>query len=148
MTKLGWTLKQKVFGGNEKLHFLMLGVTHVNSKSSKNQTTKQIFNSYEKAKKREYLQRVLEIEHGTFTPLIFGTNGGYGGECQMFLSQLAHKLSEKNGSSYGDTITWLRTRLSMEITRASLLCLRGSRTPFRQYQTDDIQFENMFGGLV
>ena len=141
-------IKAKGFWRKGETAFFDVRVTHVNSKSSKNQTTKQIFNSHEKAKKREYLQRVLEIEHGTFTPLIFGTNGGYGGECQMFLSQLDHKLSEKNGSSYGDTITWLRTSLSMEITRASLLCLRGSRTPFRQYQTDDIQFENMFGGLV
>ena len=43
-------------------------------------------------------------------------------------------------------ITCLRTRLSLEI-RASLLCLRGSRTPFRHYQTDDVRLENMFSGL-
>ena len=65
-----------------------------------------------------------------------------------FLTLLAHKLSEKNGDTYGSVITWLRTRVSMEITRASLLCLRGSRTPFRHYQADDVGLENMFSDLV
>ena len=68
--------------------------------------------------------------------------------------RLFHKLRFYNsiyiccGDTYGTVITWLRTRLSMEITRASLLCLRGSRTPFRHYQTDDVGLENMFSGLV
>ena len=53
-------------------------------------------------------------------------------ECKRFLSTLANKLSEKNNDTYGTVITWLRTRLPMETTRASLLCLRGSRTPFSE----------------
>ena len=125
-----------------------LPLTHVNSKSSKNQTTKQIFRRHEQAKKPEYLERILEAEHGTFTALIFGTNGCFGDECKRFLTLLAYKLSEKNGDTYCTVITWLRTLLSMEITRASLLCLRGSRTPFRHNQTDDVGLENMFSGIV
>ena len=31
------------------------------------------------AKKREYNERILEVENGSFTPLVFGTNGGMGG---------------------------------------------------------------------
>ena len=46
----------------------------------------------EEAKKLEYLERVLEVEHGSFTPLIFGTNGGFGEECKQFLSTFATKL--------------------------------------------------------
>ena len=34
-------------------------------------------------KKRIYLQRVMEIERGSFTP--FGTNGGTGKKCETFL---------------------------------------------------------------
>ena len=141
-------IKAKGFWRKGETAFFDVRVTHVNSKSSKNQTTKQIFRRHEQEKKREYLERVLEVEHGSFTPLIFGTNGGFGDECKRFLTLLAYKLSEKNGDTYGTVITWLRTRLSMEITRASLLCLRGSRTPFRHYQTDDVGLENMFSGLV
>ena len=51
-------------------------------------------------KKREYNQRVIEIEHGTFTPLVIGTNGGIGGEFSMFLRNLAEKISSKQGEKY------------------------------------------------
>ena len=40
-------------------------------------------------KKRKYAERILQIEQGTFTPLIFTTTGGMALECQMFHSRLA-----------------------------------------------------------
>ena len=89
------------------------------------------------------MERVLEIEHDTFTPLVFGTNGGVRNECSKFINVLAKQLAEKQNDDYETVITWLRARLSMEITRASLLCLRGSRIPFRRYQTDDLHLENV-----
>ena len=121
--------------------FFNVRVTHVNSKSSKNLKTAQTFRRHKDAKKREYLVIVLEVEHGSFTPLIFGTNGGFGQECLKFLKELSRKLSEKT-DDYGNVITWLRTRISMEIIRSSLLCLRGSRSPFRCYQVEDICLDN------
>ena len=45
-------------------------VTHVNALSNKDFTTHSIFKRQETDKKREYNQRVLEVEHGTFTPLV------------------------------------------------------------------------------
>ena len=37
-------------------------------------------------KKRKYQQRVLDVEMGSFTPLVFGTNGWIGADCKL-LSQ-------------------------------------------------------------
>ena len=34
------------------------------------------FKEQEEEKKRKYQQRVLDDEMGSFTPLVFGTNGG------------------------------------------------------------------------
>ena len=70
-------------------------------------------------------ERVIEIEHGTFTPLVFGTNGGMGEECCKFISKLASQLSEKQNASYSTVIAWLRTRLSIEIIKSALLCVKG-----------------------
>ena len=94
------------------------------------------------------MERVLEVEHGSFTPLVFGTNGGTGEECKRFIAKLAAKLADKNDERYDQTLYWLRTRISMKITRSSLLCLRGSRTPFRSYKTDDIGLENALSGVI
>jgi len=37
---------------------------------------------------------------GSFTSLIFGTNGGMGEECKMFMKHLAEKLGEKDVEGY------------------------------------------------
>ena len=50
----------------------------------------------EEEKKRKYQQRVLDVEMGSFTRLVFATNGGMGADCNCFLKRLAEKLSEKN----------------------------------------------------
>ena len=87
---------------------------------------------HEKEMKRKYQQRVIDVEMGSFTPLVFGTNGGMGKEYKLYLSSLADKLSRKNGESYASAISWLRTRISFEILRSLHTCVRASRTPFHK----------------
>ena len=111
--------------------FFDVRVTHVHSRSNQDKPTAMIFKEQENEKKRKYQQRVLDVETGSLTPLVFGTNGGMGVECQMFLRHLAEELSKKDGKPYAAVITWLRTRLSFEILRSVHLCVRGSRKPFR-----------------
>ena len=55
-----------------------LRVTHVNSKCQQNKKTSEVFKEHEDEKKRKYHQRVLDVEMGSFTPLVFGTNDGKG----------------------------------------------------------------------
>ena len=74
-----------------------------------------IFKEQEEEKNWKYQQRVLDFEMGSFTPLVFGTNGGMEADCNCFLKRLAEKLSEKNEEPYHITITWIRTLLSFEI---------------------------------
>ena len=76
-----------------------------------------------KMKRSAYLQRVIEVEQGTFTTLVFGTNGGIGRECDLFVKNLASKLALKQNEQYGN-MTWLRTKLSFETVKAALLCVR------------------------
>ena len=78
------------------------------------------------------MERVIEIEHETFTLLVFGTNGGMGRECALFIKNLAMKLAEKENEQHSDVVTFLRTKLSFFILKAALLCIRGSRTPWRK----------------
>ena len=95
-----------------------------------------VFKEHEKEKKRKYQQRVLDVEMGTFTPLVFGTNGGMGSDCQMFFKQLAGKLAEKDQQRYAVVTAWLRTRISFEIFRAVHVSVRGTRSPFHRKQSE------------
>ena len=115
--------------------FFDVRVTHVNSKCNHGKETSTIFKEQEEDKKRKYQQRVLDVEMGSSTPLVFGTNGEMGADC--FLKRLAEKLSEKNEEPYHITITWIRTLLSFEILRSVHTCVRGSRTPFHKIPQGD-----------
>ena len=72
---------------------------------------------------------MIEVEHGTLTPLIFTTNGSMGPECLMFHKSLADKISEKTGERYSDVMNFIRCKLSYILLKAAILCLRGSRKP-------------------
>ena len=104
--------------------FFDVRVKHVNSKCYQSKPTSEMFKEQDEEKKRKYQQRVLDIEMGSFTPLVFGTNGGMGNECQGFLKHLADKMAQK------DTEPWI-TDLAFELLRSVQACVRGSRTPFR-----------------
>ena len=117
--------------------FFDVRVTHVNSQSNQNKSTEKIFESHENEKKRHYNQRVIDVEQGTFTPLVFGTNGGFGKECDLFIKKLAEKMALKSDESYASVITWLRTKLSYCILKSVNTCVRGSRRPFRTNPPDD-----------
>ena len=94
-------IKAGVFWSCGVTAFFDVRVSHVNSTSNQNKRTLKIFREQENEKKRQYLQRVLEVKHGTFTPLVFGTNGGMGGESALFLKTLAGL-----GESYAIVMAW------------------------------------------
>ena len=70
----------------------------------------------------------MQIEHGTLTPLIFTTSGAMGQEYLRYHKTLAEKIAEKKGESYEDIMRYIRTKISFLTVKATLLCLRGSRS--------------------
>ena len=108
--------------------FFDVRVCHPNAVSYRDLEPQQIYRIHENEKKRLYSKRVLDIEHGTFTPLVFTTTGGMGKECLMYHSRLAQPIAIKKGEQYAKTISWIRTRSSFALLRSALACLRGSRT--------------------
>ena len=98
------------------------------AQSYSNQTLKAAHRSNEKSKKRNYVERILEVQHGTFTPLVFTCLGGMSIECAHFYNRLAEKISEKRNISIGKARTWVRTKLIFSLLRSTNLCIRGSRT--------------------
>ena len=91
----------------------------------------QIYRLHENEKKYQYSSRVLDIEHGTFTLLVFTTTGGMGQECLRYHSRLAELIALKKGEQYTKTISWIRAKTSFALLRSAIICLRGSRTTRR-----------------
>ena len=78
----------------------------------------------------------MEVEHGSFTPLVFTTTGVMGHECSVFHKVLARKLSKKKNGRYEDAMQYLRIKFSFLALKATLLCLRGSRSVFKGSEMD------------
>ena len=77
-----------------------------------------------------YNARVLQVEKGSFTPppLVFSTTGGMGKEAEMFVKQLAKKMSLKACTSeYSKNMSFIRKRLRFDLLRTTLISLRGFR---------------------
>ena len=108
--------------------FFDVRVFHPNAPSNCSMTTTAAYRKHESMKKREYAQRVQEVEHGVFTPLVLSTTGGMGREATTFYKRLADGISRKEQKQYSVVMGWIRCRLSFAILCSAILCIRGSRS--------------------
>ena len=88
------------------------------------------YRRHENIKKRSYERRVREVEHGSFTPLVFSASGGMAPAATTTFKRLASLISEKQQQDYNKTIAWIRCLLSFSLVRSSVMCLRGARSSY------------------
>ena len=86
------------------------------------------YRKHELTKKREYAQRVRDVKHGVFTPLVLLTTGGMGREAVTLFKRLADGISRKEQKASSVVMGWIRCRVSFAILRSAILCIRGSRS--------------------
>ena len=96
--------------------------------SNKNMTHTACYKKHEREKKQAYEQRVREVEHSSFTPLVLAATGGLGNEASTFYKRLASLLSHKWEAPYSTTLCWLRCRLTFSLLRSSIQAIRGARS--------------------
>ena len=86
------------------------------------------YRRHEREKKRSYEQRILEVEHGTFTPLVLSSSGGWDPSVTVAYKRLVSLISKKYGQSYSSTISWIRCRISHSLIDSAVACLRAPRS--------------------
>ena len=106
--------------------FFDVRVFHPFAPSYQAQKLFSLYKQHEQKKRLEYGQRVREVEHGCFTPLVCTTSGGMAPDATVFLKRLASMLSEKRREPYSTTMSWLRCVTGFCLLRSALRCLRAS----------------------
>ena len=92
----------------EKEHFFDVRVFYPHARSHGHRSLPQIYRSQEQEKRRQYEERILNVERGTFTPLVFSAMGGAGpAAATAFLKRLADKYAPRKSSSYAQTLNWI-----------------------------------------
>ena len=96
--------------------------------SNTNSTPESVYKRHENEKRRNYEERVREVEHGSFTPLVFSATVGMGKAATVMYQRLTSLLSVKRAQLYSKTMSWLRCQLTFSLLRSTITCIRGSRT--------------------
>ena len=84
-----------VWGGIFQKTYFDVRVFNPLAPSNRNQAPASVYRKHELEKKRAYQQRIQEVEHSSFTPLVLSATGGMGNEATIFYKRLASLLSQK-----------------------------------------------------
>ena len=116
----------QVFFGGERHQHAFFDVRVFNPYAPSNCKSTAVYRRHEN-EKRSYQQRVLEMEHGSFTPLVFSATGGMGPAARVSYGRLASLLAEKKSLPYHQVI-WLRCLLNLSLLRSTVMCIVFSAT--------------------
>ena len=98
-----------------QLAFFDVRVFNPNAKRYSNQELSKTYEVNEKGKKKHYKERILQVEHGTFTPLVMSATGGMGRECHKFYSRLSEIVADKRGQNCNVVASWIRRKVCFSL---------------------------------
>ena len=115
------------FWQDSEAAFFDIKVFYPFAKTHLNKNLETAFKANEKAKKTKYNARVISIEHGSFTPIVSSSCGGFGLQTSKFVSKLTDMSAEKKDMQRSVVANYIKTKVSFELIRSQVACLRGSR---------------------
>ena len=111
--------------------FFDIRVFNPNAFSYRHLSIDATYRKHELEKKRQYNTRIREVEHGSFTPLVFASTGGMSKKTTVLLKQLASDVAAKENEVYAQVIGLLG------LMRAAITILRSSRRRHRTVEAHD-----------
>ena len=76
---------------------------------------------------KAYGDRILQVEKGSFVPLVYTTSGGMAPQCERTHKRIAELVSYKRNEKYSDVMSHMRTRLRFSLLRSILVAVRGAK---------------------
>ena len=115
------------WGGTFERTFFDVRVFNPHAPSNRHTQLSSCYRKHEQVK-RAYEQRVREVEHVSFTPLVISATGGLASEASTFYKRLASLLASKWDHPYSSTLCWLRCSLAFCLLRSAIQSIRGARS--------------------
>ena len=116
------------WGGRFERAYFDVRIFNPHAPSNRQQSLASTYKKHERMKIRAYEQRIREVEHGSFTPLVLSLSGGCGNAANVCFKRLASMLSEKWDQPYSITLAWMRCKLAFALLRSAVQCIRGARS--------------------
>ena len=112
-------------GQRRERAFFDIRVFNPHAPSNRQSLLPATYKKHKQEKKRQYLQRIRDVENSSFSPLVFSSAGGMAREATIFYKCLASLLAKKWDQPYNTTMDWLQCTLSYSLLRSTILCLHG-----------------------
>ena len=96
------------WGGTFEKTFFDVRMFNPHAPSNRHTQLLSCYRKHEQMKKCAYEQRIREVEHASFTPLVISTMGGLASKASTFYKRLASLLASKWDHPYSSMLCWLR----------------------------------------
>ena len=103
------------YGTRMEDEFFDVRVFHAIAPSNRTKTIQQACVHHERLKQLVYEDRIVNVDRGSFCPLVFSTSGAISPLCDRFLKRLAGKIRQKDQSSYSGVTAYIRCRISFAL---------------------------------
>ncbi len=97
-----------LWGGRREKTMMDVRVFNSLAASNSNSSLNQCFIKHEREKVRVYGERVREVEHANFVPLVMSATGSLSRQATNLYKRLASLLSDKWDQPYSSTLYWIR----------------------------------------
>ena len=125
--RAGPDISSRGLWGTFQRTFFDVRVLHPNAPSYLNTPISTLYKSHENEKMKTYNSRIITVEKGTFTPLVYSTFGGCGLQAKSYHKRLAELISRKRNEEYHHVANHIRMKIRFSLLKSVLIALRGER---------------------
>eukprot|EP00117_Sycon_ciliatum_P023821 scpid87934/ scgid20159/ len=99
-----------IWGGRFEKTFLDIRVFNPHARSNRQQSLPATYRKHEAEKRRSYEERIREIEHASFVPVVLSASGGFGKAATALYNRVASMLSDKRKEPRSTVLAWIRVK--------------------------------------
>ena len=108
---------QGFWGINRQCAYFDVRVFNPYAPTNCNQTIAASYRHHENEKRRAYEKRVVEVEHGSFTPIVMSSTGGWGPSAMIMYKRLASLIATKHAAPYSATMRMIRCKIAFSLSK-------------------------------
>ena len=107
---------ESFWGHNQQRAFFDVWVFNPFALRYHNNSLTQCYSRNELERRRAYDERIRDIEHGSFSPLVFSTASGMDLTANVVYKRIASMIADKQNKPYSKTMNWLNRRCCLQAT--------------------------------
>ena len=104
-------ISARSFWLTDQVAFFDVRVFNTSGKRYVNLELRKSYEANEEEKKKQCNDCILQIKHGTFTPLVMSITSSMGRESRKFYTLLSKMISEKRKENYAFIVSWIRRKI-------------------------------------